>query len=94
MYIFLGVAYRFMSEEQCNDSRYGSFNSIQEAQQQCSEDSNCKGVYVKNCDQSDGVHLCYKGYGYGFPSSSCVYDKISGIILSIVKIHANFFWNN
>lgn len=79
----LGVAYQFMSKKHCNEHRYGSFSSSQEAKQRCSEDRSCKGVYVKSCDQSDGVHLCYKGYSYDSSSYSCVYNKLSGIILSV-----------
>ena len=75
---FAGVRYTFMQYKGCNDHRYDRYRTSQEAKDKCSQDSKCGGVYVRLCDPSEGVHLCYKGYGYDASSYSCVYDKTSG----------------
>ena len=55
---------------------HGTFRSLTSAENECSQDSTCKGVYDEYCE-GDYFWLCQVGYDYkDSTSGTCVYDKI------------------
>ena len=71
----------------CKHGKYGSYATIEEAQNACTRDNYCAGVYDNGCDagagfeEGVGISLCKVGASYSTSmnlESSCFYKKIIG----------------
>ena len=78
------LGYTQVTQKQCSDVNY-SFNTISEAQNACTADSNCRGVYDINCDGAPVIKLCLSSGTYQSSASDCIYDKPSGKIKMFIK---------
>ena len=60
----------------CAADKYGSYNSVEDAEAACSMDYNCQSVYDKGCDESfNDVYLCPLGSTQRTTGSHCIYEK-------------------
>ena len=75
------ISYIKQGLKHCTNHKYGSYQSLIEAEDECTNDGNCQGVYDPSCDAAGEFYLCYVGYSYETSSSSCVYDKFMGITI-------------
>ena len=64
----------------CSSEKYGVYTTISAAQNACSADSNCKGVYDQGCDAgANDIYLCPVTATYQTSGSSCIYEKLGKI---------------
>ena len=69
---------RKRTNHQCNDHRYGNYDTFQAADTVCASDINCSGVYDPSCDGAPRFYLCRQDYPLEYSSTSCVYRKQTG----------------
>ena len=73
---YTGVAYTKLEAKHCYGVRYGRYATIEAAQNACTIDINCQGVYDFDCDAGAyDIYLCPKTAAYQTSSSSCIYQK-------------------
>ena len=73
MSIFLDTEYVLLNNKYCDD--YGSpYHDMDLAEEECSHDSSCGGVYDNKCD-GDNFHLCVVATIKDTSSSDCVHNK-------------------
>ena len=78
---YTDVIYAKLRSKHCSDDKYGSYTTIEAAQNACTRDNNCQGVYDEGCDALaglDGIFLCPKNAPYRTSGSSCIYQKVEG----------------
>merc|ERR1712126_122936 len=67
-----------LDDKHCFPERYKKFSTIQSAKDACLADSNCKGVYDKECDaEAKDIYLCPTSVTKYRNSQidSCIYQK-------------------
>ena len=76
---FKGISYERQNSNHCANTKYEEYSTLSIAQSACDSDSNCRGVYDGDCDNSGSFNLCLISAGLEASSSgSCVYEKTSG----------------
>ena len=69
-----------MHKKHCNNNKYDPYESLAEAEDKCTNDGNCRGVYDSGCENRGDFYLCEVGsYEFGDSTDSCVYEKNYGI---------------
>ena len=69
-----------LDQKHCDNDGYGSFSTIQSAKDACSKDTNCQGVYDRDCNSVgsnvvDDIHLCPTSAKYSKSLSGCIFQK-------------------
>ena len=69
-----------LDKQHCETDRYGSFSTMKSAKDACSNDTNCQGVYDRDCKSGgsnlvNDIHLCPTSATYSESSSGCIYQK-------------------
>ena len=82
MFYFIDVEYAKLETKRCIDW-HAAFPNLTSAEQYCSHDVRCKGIYDDGCD-GDVFKLCEIGFDYKYSNISCVYDK-RGIQKYLIK---------
>ena len=59
----------------CYKYSYGLFDNLKSAEESCSIDVKCKGIYQSECD-TDNFSLCKVGFNYEDAPRDCVLEKI------------------
>ena len=71
--------YEKITLKECWDDKYETYDTVKLAQQACSIDNNCQGVYDAGCNaEANDIYLCPKAATYGTSGSSCIYQKSGG----------------
>ena len=74
-------SYTLVDQAGCYSDRYGSYTTLDAAQEACSADKNCQGIYHQTCGTisfQSTLFLCPKDKTYSQsigPTASCVYQK-------------------
>ena len=91
----LVISYSELSNKHCRGYEYGFYATVEDAQEACSLDSVCHGVYDPSCDEGENdVHLCSIGLGYQHSSSSCIYQKGCKYVYYINQVIFIIYYNN
>ena len=59
----------------CFDDKYGSYNTLEEAEFACANDEKCEKVYDQGCNNIDDFTLCPWNSTEFVSSVSCIYTK-------------------
>ena len=71
--------YSKLSYKHCWDDRKGSYSTIDKAKDACNQNTDCKGVYVQDCNADpNNIYLCPSNAVFRNSSSSCIHEKIEG----------------
>ena len=85
--MYPGLSYTKVNGWHCINDAYGSYATIEEAQNACTRDNNCKGIYDNGCDdgagfeEGFGISLCPIKAPYSTYmnlENSCIYRKVQG----------------
>ena len=67
--------YTKVEKKHCNNDKYGSYETLNDAKSACTSDENCSGVYGYGCDNAYRFYLCPSTSAAETSSSSCIYVK-------------------
>jgi len=90
-------SYTLVDQAGCYSDRYGSYTTLDAAQDACSADKNCQGIYHQTCGTisfQSTLFLCPKDKTYSQsigPTASCVYQKTDQLFtLNLDNPNANY----
>ena len=70
-----GIDFEKIRNTRCNDYGYDTFDTLEEAKNECKTSKQCKGVLDKDCRGQQQYYLCTEHHELITAIESCVYRK-------------------